>query len=197
MSSFTTHRLRVYDEALPPYRRLSNLRTCLERFAPYGFRATYHHLVRSAGIPGRLADDPAALVRAVEELHAARELWLPDTRLYAARRRREKQAGLRGAAAGDSWRRWGQIAYCPAPELHPRDPLPVVVARVLSAPDDGPLCRACGLGPPGMLWNSGYGTYELCTGCGVQRSKRIEPPSDRSSAIEQGARWKAVWAREL
>ncbi|MEV6582050.1 hypothetical protein AB0M92_28225 [Streptomyces sp. NPDC051582] len=29
MTGFTTHRLRVHDTALPPYRRLSALRTCL------------------------------------------------------------------------------------------------------------------------------------------------------------------------
>ncbi|MFJ7157649.1 hypothetical protein ACIQUQ_22275 [Streptomyces sp. NPDC101118] len=55
MTSFATHRLRVHDRSLPPYRRLSALRTCLTEFAPYGLRATYHHLCRSAGIPHGLA----------------------------------------------------------------------------------------------------------------------------------------------
>ncbi|MEJ8645175.1 hypothetical protein WKI68_36065 [Streptomyces sp. MS1.HAVA.3] len=45
---------------------------------PYGFRATYHHLCRSARIPRTLADDPASLVRAVEELHEARLVWLAE-----------------------------------------------------------------------------------------------------------------------
>jgi len=77
MSSFGTHRARVHDAARPPRWRLSDLRSCLVHFAPYGFGATFHHLRGSAGIPQRPEDDPDALVRAVEELHEARLVWQP------------------------------------------------------------------------------------------------------------------------
>lgn len=43
MTSFATHRRKVHDGALPAHRRMSALRTCLTEFAPYGFRATFHH----------------------------------------------------------------------------------------------------------------------------------------------------------
>lgn len=78
MSGFATHRQRVHDVRLTPRARHANLRTCVVMFAPYGFRATYHHLCVSAGVPGDLAADPLSLVRAVEELGAARQLWLAD-----------------------------------------------------------------------------------------------------------------------
>lgn len=68
--------------------RLAALRTCLVSFAPYGFRATYHHLCRSARIPADLESDPASLVRAVEELHAARRLWSADETAFAKGRLR-------------------------------------------------------------------------------------------------------------
>ncbi|HET9138518.1 hypothetical protein, partial [Actinophytocola sp.] len=48
------------------------LRECVLCFGPYGFRATWHHLVVNAGIPRRLEDDPESLVRAVAELAEAR-----------------------------------------------------------------------------------------------------------------------------
>jgi hypothetical protein len=88
VSSFTTHRARVHDTGLPGYLRLSALRTCLLLLAPYGFRATYDHLVLSAGIPTDLNhdSDPHPLARAVEELHAARQLWLPLHERYAEQR---------------------------------------------------------------------------------------------------------------
>jgi hypothetical protein len=71
MSSFNTHQRRVYDEGLPARVRHTNVRSCLVHFAPYGFRATYHHLCLSAGIPKRLEKDPSSLIRAVQELHDA------------------------------------------------------------------------------------------------------------------------------
>lgn len=95
MTSFATHRLRVHDAALPAHRRMSALRTCLTEFAPYGFRATFHHLRGSAGIPRDPARDPDALVRAVEELRGARELWLAALRPWQEARRFQKRAGIR------------------------------------------------------------------------------------------------------
>ncbi|MFP8885055.1 MULTISPECIES: hypothetical protein [Streptomyces] len=178
MSSFGTHRARVHDAARPAHRRLSDLRTCLQHFAPYGFRATYHHLRGSAGIPGRPERDPDSLVRAVEELHAARQVWLAAEAAYAGRRVREKRAGRRQPGRAEAWqaqrRRWHSLAYCPDPRRHPAEPLPVVVRRVLCArppgrPEPGgpPVCWVCA-GPAGTeLWRDGYWTYTLCAGCGV------------------------------
>lgn len=68
---------------------------CTLRFAPYGFRATFHHLVDSARISRRLQDDPQALERAVAELEEGRQVWVEHSRAYAARRRHEKTAGRR------------------------------------------------------------------------------------------------------
>ena len=137
MSSFNTHRRRVHDEGLPARVRHTNLRSCLVHFAPYGFRATYHYLCVSAAIPMDLEKDPSSLMRAVEELHHARQLWLADERAYACSRRADKARGIRQVKADDSWRDWqrgwGNIAYCPEPTIHPDEPLPVVVERVLQS----------------------------------------------------------------
>jgi hypothetical protein len=178
MSSFGTHRARVHDGTRTPRHRLSDLRSCLQHFAPYGFGATYHHLRGSAGIPNRPESDPESLVRAVEELHAARQVWLAAVAAYAGRRTAEKRAGRRQPAADDAWRAWrrgwNNIAYCPDPRRHPAEPLPVVVRRALCAPPSGgpgadgrPVCWVCD-GPTGTeLWRNGYWTYTLCAGCGV------------------------------
>ena len=103
MTSFLTHRTRVHDARLSLRRRHSALRTCITLFAPYGFRATYHHLTLSAAIPRRLEADPDALVRAVEELHEARVLWLARAEEYAAQRRAEKWAGRRAVVNPRPW----------------------------------------------------------------------------------------------
>jgi hypothetical protein len=95
MSGFATHRQRVHDGGLTARARHASLRTCAVMFAPYGFRATYHHLCLSAGVPAVLESDPQSLVRAVEELYAARQLWLADEAAYAARRRARALRTLR------------------------------------------------------------------------------------------------------
>lgn len=94
MSSFNTHHRRVYDEGLPARVRHTNLRSCLVHFAPYGFRATYHHLCLSAGIPKNPEKDPNSLIRAVAELHHARQLWLADERGAYANSRRTKHVAF-------------------------------------------------------------------------------------------------------
>ncbi|MFE4638750.1 hypothetical protein ACFRJ1_35990 [Streptomyces sp. NPDC056773] len=72
MTSFATHRLRVHDAALPVHRRMSALRTCLTEFAPYGLRATFHHLRGSAGIPRDPARDPDSCGRGSTRVRGAR-----------------------------------------------------------------------------------------------------------------------------
>ncbi|MCZ4119748.1 hypothetical protein [Streptomyces sp. H39-S7] len=177
MSGFATHRRRVLDEGLPARVRHTNLRSCLEHFAPYGFRATYHHLSWSARLPKDPGRDPGSLVRAVEELHLARQLWLADEAAYASRRRREKARGMRQPVDDGGWRGGrpgpGVLVRCPDPTRHPTAPLPVVVERVLrsSVPSDDarvPACRVCGAGSDTVEWHDGgYWVHQLCAGCGA------------------------------
>ncbi|KOG87723.1 hypothetical protein ADK38_23850, partial [Streptomyces varsoviensis] len=71
--------------------RRTSLRKCLERFAPYGHRATWHHLCARAGLaPDDRGPDPARLIIALEELEEARAVWLAYEAEFAERRRREK-----------------------------------------------------------------------------------------------------------
>ncbi|MFJ8012411.1 hypothetical protein [Streptomyces sp. NPDC096339] len=171
MTSFATHRRRVHDTALPPYRRLSALRTCLTEFAPYGFYATYHHLCRSAGIPRDLGQDPASLVRAVEELHEARQLWLDSLAAWQVGRRAQKRAGRRRPdPPPPSW-----FLYWPDPEFHPGgrlvDVMPGVMRGRLSHDGhqgrDG-VCPVCRADRGTVEWeHAGYGIHTLCAGCGL------------------------------
>lgn len=172
MTSFLTHRARVHDARLPLRRRHNALRTCITLFAPYGFRATYHHLTLSAAIPRRLEADPDALVRAVEELHEARVLWLARTQEYAARRRAEKRAGRRAAANPRPWwlRSWweGQDrAWYEDPFRHPPLRLPEYVRRQNAILDgaDLPGCPACGDARPLEPISTGHSWVGLCRGC--------------------------------
>jgi hypothetical protein len=80
-------------------------------FAPYGFRATWHHLVVSAGLPVWLHDDSDSLVRAVDELEQARGVWMVEAADYETRRRREKRRAvvchtivIAGAGRHSGWR---------------------------------------------------------------------------------------------
>ncbi|MEX3107062.1 hypothetical protein A7X96_041245, partial [Streptomyces sp. ST1020] len=71
--------------------RRYSLRKCLERFAPYGHRATWDHLSSRAGFgPEDRSPDPARLVAALEELEEARTVWLAYEAGFAERRRKEK-----------------------------------------------------------------------------------------------------------
>ncbi|MFJ9739315.1 hypothetical protein [Streptomyces sp. NPDC101166] len=202
MSSFATHRRRVHDESLTPRVRHANLRACVVAFAPYGFRATYHHLCTAAGIPRHPEHPPAALVQAVEELHRARLLWLADERSHAAWRRAEKALGRRRPPRDMSWRgrlrESGHIALCPDPAFHPAEPLPVVVRRVLrsSVPLDGPgepTCRACDGDGGTVSWSDGFlWDHTLCGRCGVSLAHRPAEQDPALGAVRE-ARWKQVW----
>ncbi|MEU4576845.1 hypothetical protein [Nonomuraea sp. NPDC023979] len=89
----------------------------------YGFRATWHHLVLAARIPKEVERDPAALARAVDELAAARSLWLPHVAVVPViRRLAEAHAYGRPAA--------GACVLCATPR-----------------PPDG-VCPACGVAGP-------------------------------------------------
>ena len=103
MTGFARLQARVADPTLPPHRRLSCLRSCLEHFAPYGLRSTYMYLTVAAGIPRDLSADPTPLLRAVDELAAARARWLSGIEPVIQHRNRQKAAGIRRLPDASSW----------------------------------------------------------------------------------------------
>ncbi|MFF7730326.1 hypothetical protein [Streptomyces sp. NPDC008001] len=130
--------------------RRTSLRKCLERFAPYGHRATWHHLCELAGIaPADRAPDPARLVVALTELEEARAVWLAYEASFADRRKREKHDGIRQPAAVDAWHRntWGgcDIVPCVSPTVYPAARLSDVLRRVIAAmeAEPGDSCPVC------------------------------------------------------
>ncbi|MFD0264868.1 hypothetical protein ACFXKJ_34305 [Kitasatospora indigofera] len=198
MASFLTHRALVLDEALPPRRRHSALRTCLTVFAPYRLRPTYHHLTLSARIPRDLAADPGSLVRAVAELHEARLLWLAATDRYVRRRRAEKRAGRR-QGPDEPWRlvRLDQACYQTDVCCHPAMSLPAYVARRIAVLEEQPLpgCHRCGDERPVVSHPTGHGSVDLCRGCGTVLAScscgaghRLDPP--------ERYQWPEIWRRE-
>ncbi|WP_144122794.1 hypothetical protein [Catellatospora sichuanensis] len=182
MTSFPSAARRVRDHAVPVERRLWALRGCALAFGPYGYRATWHHLLVSARIPRRLDDDPESLVRAVDELEAARLLW----RAQEEQHRRDKAAD-RAQAQAQVWRvQLWRLAYCPDPEVHPHEPLPVVVGRLIrayaSGADWSAVCPVCG---------SARSLRQCCPGCGVDP----RGPGVRSPDPTEHERWRRIWSR--
>ncbi|GAA2580877.1 hypothetical protein GCM10010435_67840 [Winogradskya consettensis] len=157
------------------------MRECTLHFAPYGFRATWHHLVVSARIPRRLEDDPVSLERAIDELSAARDVLVAARLAYEQERRREKATGRRVPRSRNLSD--GQaIAYCPDPERHPTAPLATVVRRVLAADPDGQ-CVACG--------TVGGRLGRACAVCGVQAGGPGTWRGDPGAASQ----WARIWRR--
>lgn len=129
MAGFRSLARQVRDPRGDLALRRYSLRKCLERFAPYGHRATWDHLCARHGIePEDRAPDPVRLIRALEELEEARAVWLAYEAGFAERRRREKHDGLRRPGAFDDWHRrtWGGngIAHCEDPGSIPAHPWP-------------------------------------------------------------------------
>ncbi|WP_327187044.1 hypothetical protein [Streptomyces sp. NBC_01334] len=193
MGSFTTHHLRAHDRGRSPAQRFGALRTCIAEFAPYGFPATYHHLCRSAGIPAEPEMDAEAVVRAVEELHAAREIWLSEFRAWQVRRRAQKAAGVRVPDLPEPRRR----LWYPDPESHPAEPLDLVMPRILGAPA-GELaeCPVCGADRGTRVWHDGYTEHLLCAGCGASLAGRPTAPAPDVEAA-RAERWRLVWRRRV
>ncbi|MBT2447354.1 hypothetical protein J7F03_09760 [Streptomyces sp. ISL-43] len=205
MTSFAKHRLRVHDTTRAPYRRLSALRTCLTEFSPYGFYATYHHLCRSAGIPRDLDEDPESLVRAVEELHEARLLWLDALAVWQVGRRAQKRAGVRGPEPHQP----SQGLRWPNPELHPEGRLVEVMPAVMRLrPDvdghqgrDG-VCPVCAADRGTVEWGlDGYGIHTLCARCGLGLDRRPPQLPDVRERTEVRAAFRRrehlIWTRGL
>lgn len=127
MAGFRSLARQVRDPRGDMALRRYSLRKCLERFAPYGHRATWDHLCARHGIePEDRAPDPGRLIRALEELEEARAVWLAYEAGFAERRRREKHDGLRRPGTFDDWHRrtWGGngIAHCEDPGSIPAHP---------------------------------------------------------------------------
>ncbi|NDZ79741.1 hypothetical protein G3I19_14725 [Streptomyces sp. SID10853] len=161
-----------HDLALRRY----SLRKCLERFAPYGHRATWDHLCARHHIgPEDRAPDPARLVAALDELEEARTVWLAYEAEFAERRKREKHDGIRRPGAFDDWHRrtWGGcgVAWCGDPAVHPNRPLAEVLRRLISAlrADPASACPVCT--EKTITWTSRGGrepwSGPVCSRCGI------------------------------
>ncbi|HEY2671321.1 MAG TPA: hypothetical protein VGJ07_13245 [Rugosimonospora sp.] len=193
MSSFPAQARRVRDPTLAPAQRLRALRECALHFAPYGFRATWHHLIVSARIPRRLDDDPQALVRAVDELERARRPVMSYAEAYVLRRRQEKAAGRRVSGEADPWNSlgWCWLAYCPDPEVHPHEPLVVVVQRLLDAHLAGTVdpgrCTVCG---------TERRPARACPTCGVHPGGPAAR-ADSGVRASRAERWRRIWDRTI
>ncbi|MFD6417675.1 hypothetical protein [Streptomyces sp. NPDC060194] len=176
MAGFRSLARQVRDPHNDLALRRYSLRKCLEKFAPYGHRATWDHLCSRAGFgPEDRSPDPARLVAALEELEEARAVWLRYEVEFAARRKREKHDGLRRPPAFDDWHRltWGGfgILACEDPEVHPGAPLAVVLRRLISAleAEPGEECPVCRGGH--IVWDGelGQDPWEgpVCVDCGI------------------------------
>ncbi|MFD8326700.1 hypothetical protein [Streptomyces lydicus] len=148
MAGFRALAEQVRNPRLISTQRRTALRKCLERFAPYGHRATWHHLCTRAGIATYdRTPDPERLVAALAELEEARTLWLAYEDEFAARRRKEKHDGIRQPSALDDWHRrtWGgcDIVPCASPQRHPAARLAVVLRSMIAAMESGLPRRDC------------------------------------------------------
>lgn len=156
--------------------RRTSLRKCLERFAPYGHRATWHHLCARTGIiPEDRQPEPTRLITALEELEEARTLWLAYEADFAARRRLEKHHGIRQPSAVDDWHlhTWGgcDIMPCESPSTHPDGRLADVLRRLIVAMEAGPgsACPVCA--QERLVWREDLDRYPVagpvCEDCGI------------------------------
>ncbi|MFJ8045596.1 hypothetical protein ACIRBX_34320 [Kitasatospora sp. NPDC096147] len=196
MGSFRTQRARVLDETLPLHRRHLALRYCVAEFPAYGFQATYHHLTVHQRRPGGPVTDPAWLLRAVGELHEARELWVAAGREYAARRKTEKRAGLRAATRPEH--RWRSAGWSVPDDAlcHPALSLPAYVRRRLLVLRGAELpgCERCGDERGPLSRSTGHGFLDLCRGCGLLRSPCACGPHHLRAP--EPRLWGALWRGE-
>ncbi|MBP2326333.1 endogenous inhibitor of DNA gyrase (YacG/DUF329 family) [Kibdelosporangium banguiense] len=182
MTSFPSAARKAGDPRVTVDNRILALRESVARFCPYGFRATWHHVLVNARVPRQLTDDPDSLCRAAAELVEARQVWMTYRDAFADRRRREKALGRRDPVFADRWYSWGnRLAYCPNPTVHPRERLVVVVQRVmeayLSGRDVSVSCPACGSTRPDAT---------PCPRCGVD----TQWLSGRPVTVY---RWRRIW----
>ncbi|KUL33886.1 hypothetical protein ADL22_31870 [Streptomyces sp. NRRL F-4489] len=192
MAGFRALAEQVRNPRLVTARRRTALRKCLERFAPYGHRATWHHLCTRAGFAVHDREpDPARLVAALAELEEARALWLAYEEEFAARRRREKHEGIRQPGALDDWHRrtWGgyDIVPCVSPQRHPAARLCEVLRRVIAAMEAGRPRRDCPVcGSTRFVWVPGPEgcptAGPACRECGVVAPVAVLAPETLHAA---------------
>ncbi|GAA2980940.1 hypothetical protein [Streptomyces fulvorobeus] len=191
MAGFRSLARQVRDPRGDLALRRYSLRKCLERFAPYGHRATWDHLCARHGIePEDRAPDPARLEGALKELEEARAVWLAYESGFAERRRREKRQGLRRPASFDDWHRrtWGGngVARCEDPGVHPSEPLAEVLGRLISAlgSEPGTACPVCA--EPGIAWRQERAqepwSGPVCRGCGIVVPQPVLTPGALAKA---------------
>ncbi|MFC9624328.1 hypothetical protein ACFTXM_31580 [Streptomyces sp. NPDC056930] len=191
MAGFRSLARQVRDPRGDLALRRYSLRKCLERFAPYGHRATWDHLCARHGIePEDRSPDPVRLMRALDELEAARAVWLGYEAGFAERRRREKHDGLRRPGAFDDWHRrtWGGhgVARCEDPTVHPSAPLAEVLGRLIAAleSEPGTSCPVCAGAE--IVWRPDLEcepwSGPVCTGCGIVVPQPVLTPRTLAKA---------------
>ncbi|WP_326764729.1 hypothetical protein OG978_09275 [Streptomyces sp. NBC_01591] len=191
MAGFRSLARQVRDPRSDLALRRYSLRKCLERFAPYGHRATWDHLCTLHGIgPEDRSPDPARLMRALDELEAARAVWLGYEAGFAERRRREKHDGLRRPGAFDDWHRrtWGGygVARCEDPAVHPSAPLAEVLRRLIAAleSEPGTACPVCAGAE--IRWRQDLRcepwSGPVCAGCGIVVPQPVLTPGALAKA---------------
>ncbi|MFF2008719.1 hypothetical protein ACFVWY_06530 [Streptomyces sp. NPDC058195] len=197
MAGFRSLARQVRDPRNDLALRRYSLRKCLERFAPYGHRATWDHLCARHGIgPEDRSPDPGRLVRALEELEAARAVWLGYEAGFAERRRREKHGGLRRPGSFDDWHRltWGGngVVRCENPAVHPSAPLAEVLHRLITALEAAPgtACPVCA--GAAIHWRQSL-AHEPCAGpvcaeCGIAVPRPVLTPEALTKARRAGRR---------
>ncbi|MER5850278.1 hypothetical protein ABT126_25335 [Streptomyces sp. NPDC002012] len=195
MAGFRSLARQVRDPRGDLALRRYSLRKCLERFAPYGHRATWDHLCARHGIePEDRSPDPVRLMRALDELEAARAVWLGYEAGFAERRRREKRDGLRRPGTFDDWHRrtWGGhgVARCEDPTVHPSAPLAEVLGRLIAAleSEPGASCPVCA--STEIVWRPDLEcepwSGPVCAGCGIVVPQPVLTPGVLAKA--RGAR---------
>ncbi|MFE4634418.1 hypothetical protein ACFRJ1_13735 [Streptomyces sp. NPDC056773] len=189
MAGFRSLAHQVRDARNDRALRRHSLRRCLERFAPYGHRATWWHLCDRHGIgPEDRAADPSRLVAALEELEEARGVWLAYERQFAERRRREKHDGLRRP----EWA-WGgsgdAVVRCADPGVRPQGALGEVLRRLVDAleSEPGTACPVCGARElhwpePGAAGAAVAWDGPVCAGCGIV----VPRPALADTALQGG-----------
>jgi hypothetical protein len=202
MAGFRSLARQVRDPRNDLALRRYSLRKCLERFAPYGHRATWDHLCSRHHIdPDDRGPDPARLVAALDELEAARAVWLAYEAEFAERRKREKHDGLRRPGSFDDWHRrtWGGcgVAWCADPSVHPSAPLAEVLRRLISAlrADPGAACPVCGAATAVWTQDLAHEPWSgpVCTRCGILVPQPVLTPE----AIARSKGRRGVQRKEL
>ncbi|MFC7306880.1 hypothetical protein ACFQVC_21945 [Streptomyces monticola] len=191
MAGFRSLARQVRDGRNDLALRRYSLRKCLERFAPYGHRATWNHLCTRAGFgPEDRSPDPARLMAALDELEEARAVWLAYETEFALRRKQEKHDGLRRPGSVDDWHRltWGGhgVAWCDDPETHPGEPLADVLGKLITAleRDPGHRCPVCDSADIAWKYDLAHepSAGPVCTGCGIVVPQPVLAPGALSKA---------------